>query len=260
MKVECEACGHLGAPAEILARPEGVVIVCAQCGAESLMAASPEAEPATPAAQTAPVVEPAPPIASPAPSAAPSAAPRADAVEGLVEEGIRIDPGSGPLRCPKCGFRQAVSPSCVRCGLGGSGLGGSPSAWRGDVPEGKGDLAEALDARWTELCAHGLAAPDADGEAFLAFALQSGLVDRAARLVRLYAQDEFGTDEGEAARLLLGSVIEKSHAVFLVSQGGSSRDVVVERTRQTMKVLYIIVAIMCLGAVGLILFWFMKAS
>ena len=275
MKVECEACGHLGAPAEILARPEGVVVVCAECGAESLMAAAGPAEHARAAradssVDSSTVVPPAAPlpdepVRAPAQAIVASTLAAArqtgpvDPVESLVDAGIRIDPGRGPMRCPKCGYRQSLGPACVRCGLGGRALGGDPTGWRGDVPEGKESVAAALDERWEALCDHGLSTAQADSEAFLAFSLEVGLVDRAARLVRLYAQDHFDSDEGEAARAMLGRVIEKSHAVFLVSQGGSSRDVVVERTRQTMKVLYIIVALMCVAALVLIVVWFAKA-
>ncbi len=279
MKVECEACGHLGAPAEILARPEGVVIVCAECRAESLMAAAGAAPPAPadpPLQSGAPVLAetdaadseevPDPPPAFDVPTAVQivrqvqTEAPAADPVDSLVDAGIRVDPGDGPMRCPKCGFRQPLGTACVRCGLGGGALGGGVEGWRGDVPAGMEAAAEALDDRWAALCANGLEDAAEECEAFLALALAQGLVDRAARLVRLHAQDHHETPEGEAARAMLGRVIEKSHAVFLVSHGGGSRDVVVERTRKTMKALYIIVAIMSVAALGAIFFWFVRAA
>ena len=150
-----------------------------------------------------------------------------------------------------------MSSSCIHCGLGGEYLGtGGVKPW-GRPPLGKERAALELEERWKVLIATDLADEKAREE-YLQFAFAAGLHDRAARLARFFAQDHLGTPQGDAAAMMLASVVEKMHAVFLVRQGGGSRDVMVERTKTIMKWIYVVVALMCAGVCVLFLLFFMK--
>jgi hypothetical protein len=235
----------MGPPAAIIPRDAGAAVVCSACGAEFLFALTEGAENAEDGADgacaaTDALVEPTP---CPPVLTAPMGDLTGDAVESLVRSGIDIDPGDGPMRCPKCGFRQPVSASCARCGLAGDPLAMPADSWGGDVPQGGAGSVQELDVLWKAVTETGLSNDPDAGREFLLSARRLEVLDRAARLIRLHAQDTVGTDEGEAAAALLGRVIERSHAEFLMAEGSGGHDAMVLRTQTVMRVLYIGVAV-----------------
>ncbi len=258
MKVECEDCGFLGPPAAIIPRDAGAAVVCSACGAEFLFALAEGAEDTGDVTdgvggEIDAIMEPTmcPPVLM-----APTEDSTGDAVESLVRGGLHIDPGEGPMRCPKCGFRQPVSGSCARCGLAGDALVQSAESWGGDVPEGGVSSAHELDALWKTLTETGLSNDPDGGMGFLVTARRLNVLDRAARLIRLHAQDTVGTDEGEAAAALLGRVIEGSHAEFLMAEGSGGHDAMVLRTQTVMRLLYIGVGVFSvLALLAILISW-----
>lgn len=283
MRFECEACGHLGEAARILPSAQGVGLECAQCGhATALAPAAPvdtvaeapsptlaearepdtvaEAPPKAPEALEGPpregpgtLVESAAPrtLAAPAPLAA-----GIDPVEVLRKRGVRIDPGSGPARCPKCGFRQQAVPSCARCGLELRALPqGHSHPWE-VAPPGKEAQVEAMEEGWRALVEQDRLGDEAAREALIRDAVRHGLLDRLARRFRFYAQDHMGTPRGDAAALGLASIVEKMHATFLASQGGNAREDMHSNVRRMQAGLYVVVGLMCLGILVLALLIF----
>lgn len=249
MRFECESCGHLGEAAQIKPAAAGVELVCASCGHASILGAT-----ASPVAPPAAGVERADPrrlIASVL-SGAEGAAAGAhlpdgalDPVEVLKARGVRIDPGQGDVRCPKCGYRQGSAGSCRQCGVDLS---------RSDLqgifdrpPEGKEADAELLDARWEALSRPGGGLLDAgERESFIRLASELGLLDRASRRFRFHAPDHAGSEQGEAAADALSRLVERMHAEFVSAHGASSRDQYTEGARQIRMGLYALAVVMCL--------------
>jgi hypothetical protein len=272
MRFECEACGHLGEAARILPSAQGVGLECAQCGHATTLAPSspPETVAEAPApTQAQPARAPdtiAEPERAPAAQAGPGtlveAPPRTveapepiDPVEVLRKRGVRIDPGSGPVRCPKCGFRQQAVASCARCGLElRSQPQGQAHPWD-QVPAGKEAQVQELEEGWRALVEEDRLGDEEAREALIRRAVSQGLLDRLARRFRFYAQDHHGTPRGDAAALGLASIVEKMHATFLATQGGSRQDMGASVRRMQVG-LYVIVGVMCLAILGLALLIF----
>ena len=109
MEIRCNECQHLGPAAEVLSGPEGVELVCANCGFHNKLAVS--------APTSAPAPDPSTPTpASPRPASAPQQAEQA----WLKREAflkLAPEPGDGP-RCRKCAHLLAPEEDfCPRCGL-----------------------------------------------------------------------------------------------------------------------------------------------
>jgi hypothetical protein len=254
MRFECSACQHLGEAAQVVPADGGVALICAACGHGTRLGGAPSPPPAAPSPSPSPAL--APDAAAPAPVApARPAAAAMDPVAVIRKQGLTVDPGSGPERCPKCGYRQGRSASCVRCGVDWRGLGGRVAPWE-EVPPGKEAAAAELERRWLGLLEGEEMLREEAREAVVHYAVEHGLLDRLSRRFRFYAQDHHGTARGEAAALSLGSIVEKMHAAFLVGAGQGSRGQVEEGVKRVQVVLYVVVGLMCLGLLALVALYF----
>ncbi len=280
MKFQCEACGHLGEAAQIKPVAGGVALVCAECGHENSLGAAPAAS-APPAASEAPKAPSSEPSAAPPEPVVPSeealeaeaakvmmgataqrsskpqsgglipSPPPPDPMRALQKSGLKVDVGQGPVRCPKCGYRQQRPTSCQKCGLDLSrpDLGTAP--WE-KVPPEKADAAQMLDAAWEALLEGDAILDPKAREGFINKASATGLLDRAARRFRFFAQDHDGTERGNAAAESLGRLVERMHVEFVSVQGmGSTKDAYAERAKQVRSGLYVVAILMCLGVVAL---------
>lgn len=288
MKFECEACGHLGAAASVTPSARGVVLVCAQCAHENLLGAGGASTAPAPADLSASSQAPGPaPGASSSPaltegvkskgradSAPPMSEARAAVLASTVLRGhqaaaqpsvmpkgpnpsrVRVEVGEGDVRCPKCGFRQHTLGACRQCGLDIRRLGTSVERFE-RVPPQKRSAARSLDARWEALIEGGGILESSACESFINLASAAGLLDRAARRIRFYAQDHDGTPEGDAAVVALGRLVDRMHAEFITSQGGvNAKDRYTEKVRQIRSALYVLTAVFCLVIVVLALMMF----
>lgn len=288
MKFECEACGHLGAAASVTPSARGVVLVCAQCAHENLLGgASPAPAVVEPSASSqAPSPGPAPATSSSpaltegvkskgrAASASPMSEAQAAALASTMLRGhqapaqpsmmpkgpnpsrVRVEVGEGDVRCPKCGFRQDTLDACRQCGVDIRRLGTSVERFE-RVPPQKRSAARSLDARWEALIEGGGILETSACESFINLASAAGLLDRAARRFRFYAQDHDGTPEGDAAVVALGRLVDRMHAEFITSQGGvNAKDRYTEKVRQLRTALYVLTAAFCLVIVVLALMMF----
>jgi hypothetical protein len=167
----------------------------------------------------------------------------------VIKKGrVEVAPGKGAVRCPKCGYRQEEHGSCFQCGLDLTRFGES-DAWERSPP-GKEAQAIALKERWDAICERGLESAQ-ETEAFINLASNDQLLDLAARWLRFYAQDHFGTPAGERASRALARLVERMHVEFVSSHGPGSRDAYVQRTKAVQGVLYVVAALMCVGVIVL---------
>ena len=251
MKVECEACSTLMEP-EVRPAAAGVELICASCGHVALLGGEGPV-----AAKVQPEEQVLSPLAAPeelakGSEAGPPLAPSPDPVAVLAKHRLEIDPGSGEVRCPKCGFRQDDEVACHRCGLAFSE--GRRQLWE-DVPEESRALAEELDRRW-ELLSGGDFFDDDAHRAFVGFARSSRLLERAARHYRFHAQDHAGDAVGERAAKALEQIVELMHAEFVMFGGSSEGDAFSRRVTLAKKGLMVAAVLMCIGVLALAVFFF----
>lgn len=121
MEIRCSSCGHIGPAAQIVPGPDGVKLICANCGHANLLvvgaAAAATPEPKDEVAQLLTQV----PAQPPAPKPTPRPLQQAPNAESLITpafvERLVPTPGDG-LRCPKCAHLvRADEAHCSRCGL-----------------------------------------------------------------------------------------------------------------------------------------------
>ena len=118
MEIRCNQCGHIGPASGVHPTPQGVALICANCGHANTLEVDAPAQGAAPA-PSAPLSE-APSAQAPATPKAPQ--PSADrqereAMTRAMLERLIPEPGPG-ARCPKCIGK--VSPQqdfCAQCGL-----------------------------------------------------------------------------------------------------------------------------------------------
>jgi hypothetical protein len=167
----------------------------------------------------------------------------------LRRQGLKVEVGEGPVRCPKCGFRQKTPQSCARCGLDLRKPLPKLPPWE-VIPEGKEPAAQELERRWAALVAGDFLSAQAR-DALIAFATQEQLLDRAARRFRFYAQDHAGTPVGDAAAASLAKIVERMHAAFVVAGQGAERGDYEAGVKRFKAGLYAIVAVMCIIVIAL---------
>ncbi len=251
VRFECESCGVLGEAAQILPSATGVSLVCASCGHATPLK-SPEKDPAPQAKVPLPEEVPSLPVA-PMLSADVLTPIEPVSLPELATKRARVsvEPGRGPERCPKCGYRQVQSSSCVRCGLAWRRMGVKNPPWE-RPPVGKEAQSQELDARWKALSAtEEILSADAC-EALIHYAVEHGLLDQLSRRFRFYAQDHHGTPPGDAAEASLARIVDKMNATFMVSQGAGGQAQHYDANIKRMKIiLYIIITLMSLGILAL---------
>lgn len=259
MKFQCEACGFLGEAAGIKPMGAGLGLSCAECGATTELRVGEPPSPAPPAPPPtgeppasalepfAPVKAVRAPVAEVLGHAEPHAGP--DPVEVLRRQGLKVEVGEGPVRCPKCGFRQKSPQPCARCGLDLRKPLPKTPPWEA-IPEGKEPAVQELERRWEALVAGDFLSAQAR-DALIAFATQEQLLDRAARRFRFHAQDHAGTPVGDAAATSLAKIVERMHAAFVVAGQGSERGDYEAGVKRFKAGLYAIVAVMCIIVIAL---------
>lgn len=160
MEIRCSSCGHIGPAAQIMPGPQGVELICANCGHANLLvvggAASPQAPPPSPSAPAASPQDEVAQILAPAPAPKPSPrpAPKPADAESLITpafvERLVPTPGDG-LRCPKCAHLvRADEEHCSRCGLNQDDAARFPQGqapWE-VAPRGKEDAWERATLMW----------------------------------------------------------------------------------------------------------------
>jgi hypothetical protein len=163
MKLQCEHCGEVAAPASFRLEDGVPVFACGVCGAENRGDSTPSAPSAPPPAR---LRTPSRPV----PAAPPRAAPTP-----------RVELGPNEVKCPKCFHRQPKRKNCVRCGLD---LRRSEQLRHHFEPDPRGN--EEAYARGLELWAAVEASPqDPDAhETFLGFCTDRGLLELASRRYR----------------------------------------------------------------------------
>lgn len=107
MEIRCSQCGHVGPAGSVRPGPNGIELICTECGHPNILEVEPEAAPApapTPAARVAP---------KPAPSPPPE-----ERLDPALLARLIPEPGDG-LRCRKCAhLLDPQDDNCARCGLG----------------------------------------------------------------------------------------------------------------------------------------------
>lgn len=256
MKVQCEGCGELMEP-EVRPAASGIELVCTRCGHVGLLGGGPQAvAPAAPAARE---------LVPVAPEEVPAQAPvavlesvaarrRAQAAARRPAPNLKVEVGKGDVRCPKCGYRQDDPVACHRCGLALVGRGGE--GWD-DVPPGLEAAAKELDARWEQLVA-GEFEDVASHKAFIHFARTSGLLDRASRHYRFFAQDHAGQPAGDVAAGAIEQIVEMMHAEFVMS-AGAGEQAFARRVKRIKQGLMVFAVIMCVGVLILAFYLFVPS-
>lgn len=250
MKVECEGCGVLMEP-EVRPAARGLELVCTACGHVGRLGGEVAAEPA--AQHAARVGEGA--VEADGDALEPVTEVRGSVVRpsrsGRSGGSLEIQPGAGPVRCPKCGYRQEETASCHRCGL--ELARGRSEAWEEVAPAQQAAAAE-VDAAWAAL----LAGNFRDGrrhDAFIQSARSRGMLDRAARRYRFFAQDHAGQPAGDVAAGALEQIVELMHAEFVVSAGSGDEEFG-RRVRHFKSALMLAAVVMCVGVLLLAIYIF----
>jgi len=251
MKVECEGCGVL---MELEVRPaaRGIELVCTACGHVGRLGGGGPSEAAAEVAA--------------APAALEVVEGVGDALEQAAElrgssmrpsrsrrsaGSLEIHPGEGPVRCPKCGFRQEETASCHRCGLELARA--RSEAWEVVAPSQQAAAAE-VDAEWAALLA-GDFRDRRRHDGFIQAARSRGMLDRAARRYRFFAQDHAGQPAGDVAAGALEQIVEMMHAEFVVSAGSGDEEFG-RRVRQFKSALMLAAVVMCVGVLMLAIYIF----
>lgn len=213
MEFRCNACQHVGAASEVRPTGAGVMLVCASCGRENLLAVGEAPSPDRSESQHAEGFSPerARQVLgqkSPDPS---------DEMQRIHEETMRRlvpEAGQGP-RCPKCVHLLPMDAThCTRCGLDveqARKFEGGPVPWE-RPPEGKEAqweqarlLRDALVEHWS----------DENFDKFADFVREEGLLEMATRTMKRRLVEH---PEDEDALALLGEIAQDVQSRIIVAR------------------------------------------
>ncbi|MFP4599806.1 MAG: hypothetical protein ACOC9W_03025 [Persicimonas sp.] len=232
MEIRCDKCTHVGPAASVGPGPEGVVLVCENCGHENILDVGESDEPDGASDGSNEVVAPAGEASSANAFGESSASAfgdktafgdkeqvrqwlREDALEALIPQ-----PGSGP-RCRKCAW--LVDPdadNCSRCGLSrreAERYEPGEAPWE-RPPEGKESEQEQAELLWESFADE----PDPSTlEKFVHFVRDEGLLNLGVRRLRFYLIDH---PEDERAVEHLRDLAESLQSRIIVAQVQAKAD------------------------------------